>query len=403
MESSSGAGASSSRAAAAPAESFASASAWQGATAAAAAHAGSARRAVDSDSGTDTDSDMPGMITGSDSSDDSDGSDEDAQLLARAMAMSLKGGGSGSACLSAAAVGAGVPRAFRGHGIEPEFLQWVLENLPDTCLHKDIPDLVRAYNGDDSSSSSSSSSSSNSSNNSRRRRSSRCGSGSGGGGGGSGSGSGAPLKEGAARPAKRKAGEDEVARRSDGSGVKRHKQIVSLQNQIALLESQRRSTWITDLRTIASLRTDLQEAKAECILAKEQGGFFALQAASQEAIHQAAKEADRAVIGRLRQQLACANEELASLRPKLVDLTAADTDGTPPSPSRPPPLPPPPPSALAQLHVAQQVKLEAVEDMQDEGQYSAQFIDTLQSKIDRLKQVAAEAGADRTVIDAAIA
>jgi hypothetical protein len=39
--------------------------------------------------------------------------------------------------------------------------------------------------------------------------------------------------------------------------------------------------------------------------------------------------------------------------------------------------------------------------MHDEGQYAAQFIDKLQTKIDTLKEIAAKAGVDRTIIDAA--
>jgi hypothetical protein len=98
-------------------------------------------------------------------------------------------------------------------------------------------------------------------------------------------------------------------------------------------------------------------------------------------------------------------EQLASLQPELVDLTA-DAGGAH-SHSRPPPTPPSAPavaapSALAQLHEAQQVKMEAVEDMQDEGQTYAQFIDKLQSKIDKLKQLAASTGVDGAAIEEAM-
>jgi hypothetical protein len=119
-----------------------------------------------------------------------------------------------------------------------------------------------------------------------------------------------------------------------------------------------------------------------------------LATAKTEAAGQSAK------IAELHGQLASARAELASLKPELVDLTAAAAgdDGAGgallPSPTAAA-------SGLAQLHQAQQVKLEATEDMHDEGQYAAQFIDKLQTKIDRLKEIAAKAGVDRTIIDAA--
>jgi len=107
-----------------------------------------------------------------------------------------------------------------------------------------------------------------------------------------------------------------------------------------------------------------------------------------------------AKIAELHRQLVSARAELASLKPELVDLTAAaagdDGAGGAPLPSSTAAA-----SGLAQLHQAQQVKVEATEDRQDEGQYAAQFIDKLQSKIDRLKEIAANAGVDRTIIDAA--
>ena len=104
---------------------------------------------------------------------------------------------------------------------------------------------------------------------------------------------------------------------------------------------------------------------------------------------------------KLREQLASAT---AQNEHELVDLTA-DGDGGGGGAAAPEPSPAKrekPPSAMAQLHGAQQVKLEAVEEMQDEGQYAAQFIDKLQSKIDKLKQLAAQAGADGAAIEEAV-
>jgi len=104
---------------------------------------------------------------------------------------------------------------------------------------------------------------------------------------------------------------------------------------------------------------------------------------------------------KLREQLASAT---AQNEHELVDLTA-DGDGGGGGAAAPEPSPAKrekPPSAMAQLHGAQQVKLDAVEEMQDEGQYAAQFIDKLQSKIDKLKQLAAQAGADGAAIEEAV-
>jgi hypothetical protein len=112
---------------------------------------------------------------------------------------------------------------------------------------------------------------------------------------------------------------------------------------------------------------------------------------------------------RLRFENDLLREQLAKLRPAVVDLTAGD-DGTsgasggassssPSSSSSSSSSS----SALAQVHAAHNVKAEAVEDMHDEGQNYAQFIDLQQSKIDRLMKLAERAGADRAAIEVAIA
>ena len=82
-----------------------------------------------------------------------------------------------------------------------------------------------------------------------------------------------------------------------------------------------------------------------------------------------------------------------------MDLTAdGDGGGGAAAPEPSPAKREMPPSAMAQLHGAQQVKLEAVEEMQD----GAQFIDKLQTKIDKLKQLAAQASADGAAIEEAV-
>ena len=74
------------------------------------------------------------------------------------------------------------------------------------------------------------------------------------------------------------------------------------------------------------------------------------------------------------------------------------------------------PSAMAQLHSAQcavkKIKVErdtfrrerndAVEDRHDESQYSALFIDQLQSKIDRLKKLCPGAGVAEAAVRGAL-
>jgi len=122
----------------------------------------------------------------------------------------------------------------------------------------------------------------------------------------------------------------------------------------------------------------------------------------------------------LRAQLALAQKELATLRPAAISLLddGSDSDGGSAaaavavaavaaadagacSSSAP--------SALAQLHETQQkiskVKEErddAVEEQQDEGQYSALFIDKQQQQIDALKALCSSRGIDQHDVDIAV-
>ena len=173
--------------------------------------------------------------------------------------------------------------------------------------------------------------------------------------------------------------------------------VSTVQGWASALESERAGLRAAEASALAKVAKHeiiaAQQRAAEQVRAAEDRATRAEQATTAATTAVAANEAalataktgaagQSAKIAELHRQLVSARAELASLKPELVDLTAAA-------------------SGLAQLHQAQQVKVEATEDRQDEGQYAAQFIDKLQSKIDRLKEIAANAGVDHTIIDAA--
>ena len=193
--------------------------------------------------------------------------------------------------------------------------------------------------------------------------------------------------------------------------------VSTVQGWASALESERAGLRAAEASALAKVEVAkheiiaAQQRAAEQVRAAEDRATRAEQATTAATTAVAANEAalataktgaagQSAKIAELHRQLVSARAELASLKPELVDLTAAaagdDGAGGAPLPSSTAAA-----SGLAQLHQAQQVKVEATEDRQDEGQYAAQFIDKLQSKIDRLKEIAANAGVDRTIIDAA--
>ena len=182
------------------------------------------------------------------------------------------------------------------------------------------------------------------------------------------------------------AGGKRKARASAGEGVAGAKKAKAEQQPLTFAPSPLSAQQQSDLLLTA--------ARAENeVLRKQLAG--AVKAEQWSDLLLTAARAENEVI---REQLAATAAQLASLQPELVDLTA-DPDG---SARAPQPSPPKVPSALAQLHGARQLKQEAVEDMQDEGQYAAQFIDKLQTKIDKLKLLAASAGADGAAIEEAV-
>jgi ankyrin repeat protein len=182
------------------------------------------------------------------------------------------------------------------------------------------------------------------------------------------------------------AGGKRKARASAGEGVAGAKKAKAEQQPLTFAPSPLSAQQQSDLLLTA--------ARAENeVLRKQLAG--AVKAEQSSDLLLTAARAENEVI---REQLAATAAQLASLQPELVDLTA-DPDG---SARAPQPSPPKVPSALAQLHGARQLKQEAVEDMQDEGQYAAQFIDKLQTKIDKLKLLAASAGADGAAIEEAV-